>query len=236
MSIRKFIIAAAAVAAISTASAASEAEDTEQGVGAIGWTPVQVGLFAPVSIPWGFDWDVKGFELDIFYAEAVKLQGLSLSGIATRTRDEMKGVSIAGLCNWNEEDAYGLNATIGVNLAFKNMYGVNVGLFSMAQHMDGINLNFVGAHQLGFRGVEIGGLCNFTYGEFKGVDVALGLSMTQELKGLSMGGINVTRKLTGAQIGFFNIADECPCGLQLGLVNIIMDNKIKVLPITNFYF
>lgn len=234
MSIRKFIVAAAAVAAFMSAFA--DEEETDQGVGAIGWTPVQVGLFAPVSIPWGFDWDVKGLELDIFYAETVFLKGVSFTGIATRTRDEFSGVSCAGLCNWHEADVYGVDLSIGVNLAFKDVYGVQVGMFSMRQHMDGVDVNFVGAHSTGFRGVQVAGLCNFTYGEFKGIDIALGLSMANEIKGLSLGGINVTRKLTGAQVGFFNIADECPCGIQIGLVNIIMDNTIKVLPITNFYF
>jgi len=33
-----------------------------------------------------------------------------------------------------------------------------------------------------------------------------------------------------------NFARECPWGFQIGLVNIIMDNKIKVLPIFNAYF
>ena len=58
----KLVLATAAIAASVTVFAANgEAEPgTEgQGVGAIGWTPVQIGLFAPVSIPWGFDWDVK---------------------------------------------------------------------------------------------------------------------------------------------------------------------------------
>ncbi|MBR5549293.1 MAG: hypothetical protein IKU71_06145, partial [Kiritimatiellae bacterium] len=80
----KLMLATAAIAASVTVFAAdgeAEAGAEGQGVGAIGWTPVQIGLFAPVSIPWGFDWDVKGFDLDLFYMETVKLQGLGISGI-----------------------------------------------------------------------------------------------------------------------------------------------------------
>lgn len=235
--IRKFMIAAAVVAAMTASFAADAEEDIEtQGVGAVGWTPVQVGLFAPVSLPWGFDWDVKGFELDLFYAETVQLQGLSVCGIATRTRDELRGVSFVGLCNWNEKDVYGINTTLGVNLGFEDVYGIQLGAFSMRKDMKGVDINFVGSHSINYYGVQVGGICNFTLEEFKGVDVALGLSMTKELTGAQLGGINFTHKLTGTQIGFFNIAEECPCGIQLGLVNIIMDNKVKVLPITNFYF
>ena len=69
----KLALATAAIAASITVFAAENAADDKategQGIGAIGWTPVQIGLFAPVSIPWGFDWDVKGFDLNLFYIE-----------------------------------------------------------------------------------------------------------------------------------------------------------------------
>ena len=108
----KLALATAAIAASITVFAAENAADDKategQGIGAIGWTPVQIGLFAPVSIPWGFDWDVKGFDLNLFYIETVKLQGLGVSGIASRTRDNQDGVLISGLCNWNDTDVRGL--------------------------------------------------------------------------------------------------------------------------------
>lgn len=238
MSIRKFIVAAAAVAAFTTAFAAPAEEDLSgQGIGAIGWTPVQIGLFAPVSYPWGFDWDVKGLELNLFYAEAVRLQGLSISGIATRSRDLFKGVSVTGLCNWHDVDAYGVDLTIGANISRADVYGLTAGLFSMRKSMSGIDINFVGAYEEEDScGLKLAGACNFSLKEFTGMEVALGLNMAKDLTGLQMGGINFAHTLTGAQIGFFNITEICNCGLQLGLINIIMDNKIKVLPITNFYF
>ena len=238
MTIRKFIVAAAAAAAFTTAFAAPETEEdiANQGVGAIGWTPIQIGLFAPVSYPWGFDWDVKGFELDLFYAETVRLQGLGISGIATRTRDDFKGFSVTGLCHWHDKDVYGVDLTLGANLVFGDVYGFEAGCFGMRKHMSGIDINFVGSHQDSYRGLQAAGICNFTLKDFTGVDLALGLNMTREMTGASIGGINFANKLTGCQIGFFNVAEECPCGIQIGLVNIIMDNKIKVLPITNFYF
>ena len=108
----KLALATAAIAACTTVFAADGAANDKgvegQGIGAIGWTPVQIGLFAPVSIPWGFDWDVKGFDLDLFYIETVKLQGLGISGIASRTRDNQDGLLISGVCNWNDADVRGL--------------------------------------------------------------------------------------------------------------------------------
>lgn len=235
MSIRKFAVAAAAVAAFTSVFAAEE-DVSSQGIGAIGWTPAQIGLCAPVSYPWGFDWDLKGIGIDVLYTENVLLKGLAISGIATRTRDEMTGFVVSGLCNWNDRDTYGINITIGANLGFADNYGVDIGAFSMRQKMKGLDINFLGSHQKDFTGLQVAGLCNFTLGEFTGGDIALGLNMAKDVTGAEIGGINFAHKLTGCQIGFFNIAEECPCGLQLGIINIILDNKIKVLPITNFYF
>lgn len=237
MSIRKFAVAAAALAAFTSAFAAPAAdENAGQGVGAIGWTPAQVGIFAPVSYPWGFDWDLKGLGIDLIYTENVLLQGLAVSGIATRSRDTMKGVVLSGLCNWNERDVYGINVTLGANIEFADVYGVEIGMFSMRNAMDGLDVNLIGSHQKNYQGVQVAGLCNFTLGDFTGGDIAFGLNMAKKVKGFELGGINFAHQLTGCQLGFFNIAEEVPCGIQIGLVNIIMDNTIKVLPITNFYF
>ena len=46
----------------------------------------------------------------------------------------------------------------------------------------------------------------------------------------------MTEELHGAQISLVNYADYCPSGFQIGLVNIIMSNQIKVLPLVNGYF
>ena len=48
--------------------------------------------------------------------------------------------------------------------------------------------------------------------------------------------INSAQELHGVQIGVINVAHECPWGLQIGVINIILDNKIKILPLVNGYF
>lgn len=236
----KLAFAVAAIAACATVLAAEEtsAETTAdtQGLGAIGWTPVQVGLFAPVSIPWGCDWDVKGFDLDLFYMEAVKLQGFGISGIASRVRDRQDGVLVSLACNWNEADVYGVGVTLGANLRFGDVYGIDVASFGMRNMMKGADFNLIASYQKEFTGWQTSCICNFTEGSCTSASFSLGLNMARVETGLQAATINTADELNGVQIGIVNIAHECPWGLQVGLINIILDNKVKILPIVNGYF
>ena len=236
----KIGLASAAIVAATTAFAAQPAsEDLSaqgQGVGAIGWTPIQVGLFAPVSLPWGFDWDVKGFGVNLFYMETVKFEGLGISGIASRTRGEVGGILASGLCNWNDEDVRGLGLTLGANLGFGDVYGIDVATFGMRNLMKGIDCNLAASYQKEFVGCQISCICNFTENDCSGASFALALNMSKVQTGFQAAVINSTEELHGAQVGFINIAHECPFGFQIGLINIILDNRIKILPIVNGYF
>ncbi|MBO4709741.1 MAG: hypothetical protein J5727_08200 [Kiritimatiellae bacterium] len=236
----KLALATAAIAACTTVFAADEAADdraTEgQGVGAVGWTPVQIGLCAPVSFPWGFDWDLKGFGLDLFYCENVCLKGLSIGGLAGRARDDQDGVLIAGVCNWNDADVRGLSITLGANLGFGDVYGIDVASFGMRNVMKGVDVNLLASYQKEFVGWQTSGVCNFTEGACTGASFALALNMAKIETGLQVATINSAQELHGVQIGVVNIAEECPWGLQIGVINIILDNTVKILPLVNGYF
>ena len=231
----KFVLAAAALAAFTSATAA-EPSTEGQGVGAIGWTPVQVGLFAPVSLPWGFDWDVKGFDLDIFYMETVKLQGFGVSGIASRNRDNLDGLLVSGLCNWHDKDVRGVAATIGADLCFGDFYGINISSFGLRNLMKGMDVNLIGSYQKNFVGWQTSCICNFTENDCTGASFALALNMAKVETGFQAAFINSAAELHGVQIGIINVAQECPWGLQIGLINIILDNRVKILPLVNGYF
>ena len=220
----KLALATAAIAASITVFAAENAADDKategQGIGAIGWTPVQIGLFAP----------------DLFYRETVKLQGLGISGIASRTRDNQDGVLISGVCNWNDADVRGLGITLGANLGFGDVYGIDVASFGMRNVMKGMDVNLLASYQKDFVGWQTSGVCNFTEGECTGASFALALNMAKVETGLQVATINSAHELHGVQIGVVNIAQECPWGLQIGVINIILDNTVKILPIVNGYF
>ncbi len=234
----KLALVAAAVAAFTSANAA-EASDPSvegQGIGAIGMTPIQVGLFAPVSYPWGFDWDVKGFDLNLFYLETVKLQGLGIAGIAARNRDDLSGVLASLVCNWNDMDVRGITLTLGADLSFGDVYGINVSSFGMRNMMKGLDANLIASYQKSFVGCQMSCVCNFNEADSTGASFSLALNMADVETGFQGAFINSAKELHGAQIGIVNIAHECPWGFQIGLINIILDNRVKVLPIFNGYF
>ena len=103
----------------------------EEDEGAIGWTPIAVGIASPVQLPWGsHKWDVFGLDLNVIWSDAPKMYGLGIGGIAMATRDDLMGLQISGLCNWASKDVCGMRATLGGNICYGNTYGVEAGLFS----------------------------------------------------------------------------------------------------------
>ena len=220
-------------------AAATPAFAEEEEEGAIGWTPIAIGLASPVQLPWGMArWDVFGLDFNLIYSDAPKMYGIGLGGLAMTTRDDLCGWQFAGLCNWNSKDIYGIRTTLGANISFRETYGVDVGGFAYREgEMWGVDVEFIGAYQqANFWGLQIVGLVSFTTAQTYGANLAIGGNIAKVAYGLEVGCFNFADELHGCQIGLVNFARECPWGFQIGLVNIILDNKIKVLPIVNAYF
>lgn len=226
----------AAALAVVTPVFAAEVEEEEEG--AIGWTPIAIGIASPVQLPWGLArWDVFGLDLNVLYSDAPLMYGLGIGGVAMTCRDDMMGLQVSGLCNWNSKDIYGIRATLGANISFGTTYGADLGLFGYRADMWGFDAELVGNYQKNFWGLQIGGVVNLTMEQSYGATIAAGGNMAKKAYGLQLGGVfNFTEELHGCQIGLVNFAQECPWGFQIGLVNVIMDNAIKVLPIVNGYF
>lgn len=232
----KISLTAMALAAAFPAFAEAEVEEEE---GAVGWTPIAIGIASPVQLPWGMaKWDVFGLGLNALYTDAPKMYGLGIGGVAMTTRDTLKGLQLSALCNWNSVTAYGMRVTLGANIAFGDMYGVDVGAFGYRDgDFWGWDTEFIGSYQQSVWGVQIGGLVNLTTEQSYGCTMAIGGNMAKTAYGCQLAGVfNFTDELHGAQIGMVNFARECPWGFQIGIVNIIMDNSIKVLPLINGYF
>jgi len=229
----KLCLAAAAISAAVPAFAEVEEEDE----GAVGWTPFALSLASPVQLPWGsHKWDVFGLNLGIIWTDAPKMYGLDVTGIASASRDHLKGLKVTALCNWNSADVYGMRATVGCNYCGGTEYGCDVGLFAIRNDMWGLDVEFVGSYQDEFHGVQVAGLANVSTKMCYGGGIAIGCNWAPTMYGFDLAIFNYTRELHGCQLGIVNFATECPWGFQIGLINIIMDNSWKVLPIVNGYF
>ena len=236
----KFSIVALALAVVPAFAQDAEVEPqaTCEG-GAIGWTPIALGIVSPVQIPWGSHmWDVFGLDLGILWADAPKMYGFGFGGVAMATRDDLRGLQVSSLCNWAEKEVIGLRATLGVNISFGKTYGMEAGAFGFRTgDFWGWDTEFLGAYQPNIWGLGVSGLINLTTEQSYGCTVAIGGNMAKTAYGCQVGGIfNFAEELHGCQLGVVNFAKECPWGFQIGIVNIIMENVIPVLPIVNASF
>ena len=218
----------------------AKAEEKEQVYdGAVGWTPVAVGVASPLQLPWGrARWDVFGLDANLFYTDAPKMYGIGAGGVAMATRDDLMGVQASLLCNWASADVYGVRASLGGNIAFGDSYGLEAGVIAYRpEEFWGVDVNLLGAYQGNFNGLQVAGLATVTREQSYGMMAALFGNYAAVAYGLQVGLIiNYTSELHGCQIGLVNIASECPWGFQIGLVNIMLDNAIPVLPFVNCYF
>ena len=164
------------------------------------------------------------------------MYGLDVTGIASASRDHLKGLKVAGLCNWNSADVYGMRVTAGCNYCGGTEYGWDTGLFAIRNEMWGFDVELVGSYQDEFHGVQLALLANVSTKMCYGAGLALGCNWAPTMYGFDFAIFNYTRELHGCQLGIVNFATECPWGFQIGLVNIIMDNSWKVLPIVNGFF
>lgn len=210
----------------------------EEEEGVVGWTPIAFGIATPVQLPWGINrWDVFGLDLNLLYSDAPLMYGIDIGGLAARTRDELRGIEVSGLWNFNQADVYGVRATIGANMCPRTIYGLDLGMVGYNNEIYGAEVSFLCTVQRSLTGFGMSLLANITENESCGLAVAGGGNIAAKASGLHMGLIfNYTDELRGCQIALVNFARECPGGFQIGLVNIIMDNQLKLLPIVNGFY
>ncbi len=218
--IKLLMTAAVACACVSSVFAEEESQTFRDET--VGWTPIALGIATPVQLPWGTGaWDVRGLDFNIIYADAPSMMGLQLAGAA----------------NFNRAPVYGVRATLGANVTPHTVYGCDLGMGAMREALYGADINFLGSMSRTVYGVQMAGFLNMVEKEMHGVQLAGGANLTKQMHGLQVSFIyNMTEELHGCQIAFVNFADYCPNGFQIGLVNIILSNQIKVLPFVNGYF
>ncbi len=111
-----------------------------------------------------------------------------------------------------------------VNGSTDKSAGLSWGLLNYADNYKGVEWGLVNYTKGDFDGWQRG-LVNYTKGDFDGWQDGLVNYTIGSVKGLQTGVVNYAGKLTGLQLGLVNYAATADSGVQIGLVNIIPDNK-----------
>ena len=241
MNIIKTVVAAFAVTAVASVyaqDAAPEAGSQEEAVveESYGWTPIAFGLATPVQLPWGINkWDVFGLDFNLFYSDAPEVWGVQF-GFANTVRRELRGAGFSGVFNYADKDVLGARFTLGANLCKGTLYGADFGGIGIHNEIKGVDVELVGCAQRNITGANFSLLGSLTDNESYGATFGC-VNLARTAYGAQVAfAYNQTEELHGCQIGLVNYCRECPWGFQIGIVNIILDNTVKVLPIVNGYF
>ena len=202
-----------------------------------GYTVLALGIGTPFALPWGFDWDVFGLDVNVVYGDCNKMYGLEVAGIANTARLDMLGLQVAAGCNFANRDAVGAQVSL-VNIGNRTTYDLSVDAVGMHRDFLGLGVDaLIGAYDSEFYGLEIAGLGSAVREDMWGWQIAVGANFARRVHGFQTAALfNMTEELRGAQLALVNYASTCSAGFQIGLLNFIMDNQVPVLPIFNCYF
>lgn len=202
-----------------------------------GYTVLELGIGTPFSLPWGFDWDIYGLDVNLLYSDCNKMYGIEVGGLANTARLDMLGLQVSAACNFANRDAYGIQVAL-VNICNRQQEGLVVDAFGMNREFIGLRADVLGSLcDESAYGLNVAGLANAVREDMWGWQIALGMTCARRLHGLQTAAIlNMTDDLRGAQIGLINYAASASAGFQIGLVNLIMDNQVPFIPIFNCYF
>ncbi len=226
------------VAALAAGVAFSASAKLKPGEESVGWSPIIIGIATPVQMPWDFNWDVFGLDVNVAYADANKVGGLEVALGGSVARTYMVGAQVAGLCSYADCNAYGLQVAV-CDLCFQDFYGLQASAFTYSRSMYGLQANLLGAiAQDDVYGLRVSGLGSLNDGTTHGVEIAGLANITREVEGVQLAlGYNHAEKLHGCQVALVNYArTSSTSAFQIGLVNIIRDNVVPVLPLVNGCF
>ncbi len=231
-----FAFALAACAAQSTFAQEAPAPRAPEAK-SYGYTVLAIGLATPVALPWGFDWDIFGLDVNFLYSDCNKMDGIEIGGLANVARLDMCGLQASLCCNLANRDAIGMTVS-SVNLCNGSFVGINIDAVGINRNCYGLTIDGLGSgtdHSL--YGLAIAGLTSMVREDMWGWQIAGGATFARRVHGFQTSLLfNMTDDLRGAQLGLINYSATCSAGFQIGLLNIIADNKVPFLPIFNCYF
>ena len=179
------------------------------------WSPLGVGIAAPLQIPFT-DSDVYGLRLGGAFGWNADMFGVD-AGVASLEKGSMAGIQGAAF-TWTDEGAYGVQCAFLANVVDGSVFGVQAAAVNVDwSDVWGIQLGLVD-YCGSFRGIQLAGM-NWNNTLSYGWQTAVVNANQEEFSGLSVGALGYAQRLTGCQVGVVNFADSST-GLQLGVVNV----------------
>lgn len=209
------------------------------------WSPLGVGIAAPLQLPF-VDSDVYGLRLGGFFGWNAAMYGLDCDVAALETAS-FAGVQCSAF-SWTGENAYGIQAAPAANVVDGDVYGVQLASVN-------VNWGDVWGLQLGvvdycnsFHGVQFGGI-NWNNTPSHGWQAAVANANQEDFAGFMVGAVNYSLRMVGCQVGIVNVGDVgtgCQIGvvnavqrmrgLQIGAVNLICEGPLPIMVIANASF
>ena len=234
---KKTLIAAALAAGI---AGFAGAEDR-----AWAWSPLGIGIAAPLQLPFT-DTDIYGLRFGGVFGWNAAVYGID-AGVASLETGSFSGIQGAAF-TWASDSVYGIQLAAVANVVDGNVYGMQFAPVS-------VDWGDVWGMQLGvvdycnsFHGVQFGAL-NWNNTQSHGWQVAVANADQEEFVGCAIGAVNYSLRFTGCQIGAVNTADSfagCQIGVvnavqrmrgvQIGVVNMICESPLPIMVIANASF
>ena len=181
--------------------------------GNAGWSPVGLGLCAPVQFPSAHA-DVYGLRFGGLYGANADVYGLDVGLV--EGLENFVGIQVAAV-GLSHSTAGGLQAAL---VTFDTTF---IGLQVAALNWDngdsaGVQFAAVNANQSDFTGWSAGAL-----------------NASLRYTGFQLGVFNFADDLTGFQLGVIN-ATQRLSGLQIGVLNLVCESKLPIMVIANAGF
>ncbi|PCC70270.1 hypothetical protein SAMN02745121_03402 [Nannocystis exedens] len=164
---------------------------------------------------------INHFSLNLILGRAAMIDGVELSSGANWVDENVRGVQLSAGVNYVGGNVRGFQSTAGANIVRGDVRGV--------QGAAGFNVTGGDA-----QGVQAAAGVNVVRGHMRGIQAVGGANWARSVAGVQVGPINVTREARGAQIGVIGVAGGKVSGAQIGVINYAdeADAQVGVINVT----
>lgn len=149
---------------------------------------------------------INRFSLNLILGRAAMIDGVELSSGANWVDENVRGAQLSAGANYVGGNVQGVQSTAGANIAGGNLRGVQ----------GAAGFNTVGGDGYG---VQAAGGVNAVRGHMRGIQAAGGVNWARSVAGMQIAPVNVNTATRGAQVGVINTSTGKVSGAQIGVIN-----------------